>query len=231
MNKTWESLFQHLVGQVTKDTMDMNAMKKENENVLKDMQRLSASWEKQLEHLSKEQNASKQALMTISSLRANMESCNHGIACLVDEIESQRVSHCTLQEQKVSLDLSMKELREDVCNQADAALQVQKNVMSERTKQIIDETDNKIQDVISSYAREFAKTQEDSQEVWKAITTLKDVTKGFEQTMQSHRAAAKKDLEDCKYEARGLRLQLRATRETAIHSENYKGQNHHEPLL
>ena len=85
MNNTWESLFQHLAGQMQKDTVDVNKMKKEVDCNMKDITRLASVWEKNLEAVNKSQGMSHQVMAMIKSLRNNIESCNDRVTDLIRE--------------------------------------------------------------------------------------------------------------------------------------------------
>jgi predicted nucleic acid-binding Zn-ribbon protein len=220
MNKTWESLFQHLVGQVTKDTVDMDALKKENENVLNDMKGLATSLENRLVAVIAEQVDFKESASMVLFLRTNMEKCNHRVSCLADEMESHRVINSSLLEQKSSLDTALKNLKEDMESVADKSLLSQKNLISDQMAKMLLETDLKIQNVIKAYTEEFARTNQRTQEAWEAIKELKEIVAACEQTVHSEISLPRRNLTVRQFEALGLGLKLQATKESTVPGEN-----------
>lgn len=93
MNKTWESLFQHLAGQMQKDTVDMNKMKKETDNTIKEMKRLTTVWEKNLSVVGKSQDMSQQAMTMIKTLQSSLDSCSDRVTELHHKMERQQQSY------------------------------------------------------------------------------------------------------------------------------------------
>jgi hypothetical protein len=222
MNKTWESLFQHLVGQVKKETVDMDALKKENENVLKDIKQLATSWENRLVKMVDEKKDLKESASMLSFLKRNMEACNHRVSCLADEIESHREFHATLIGQKSSTDVAFKNLKEDMESVAGKSLQAQQNVMIEQMAKMLQETDLKIQNVINAYTKEFAKANQGTQEAWNAIEKLKEAITACGQTIHSEQSTTRKNLTDSQFEALGLKLKLQASKKSSVSSDNQK---------
>jgi chromosome segregation ATPase len=95
MNKTWESLFQHLAGQMQKDTVDINKMKKEVDASMKDIKRMASVWEKNLESVVKNQGMSQHVMSLIKGLQSDVESCNGRVTDLFHEIRRQQKSNST----------------------------------------------------------------------------------------------------------------------------------------
>ena len=115
MNKTWEALFQHLAGQMQKDTVDLNKMKKETDSTVKDVIKLTAAWEKHLSVVVKGQDMSQQASTTIKSLQVEIESCNDRIKDLFHKMERMQQLYSDGKElkeetSKVSLQASVEKL-------------------------------------------------------------------------------------------------------------------------
>ena len=99
MNQTWESLFQHLAGQMQKDTVDMNKIKKEVDANLNDVKRLTSAWEKSLSSVIKSQGTSQQTMAMIKTLQSDVESCNVRMTDLFHELERQQKSYRTVMQQ------------------------------------------------------------------------------------------------------------------------------------
>lgn len=200
MNKTWESLFQHLVCQVKKDTADMISTKSESEIVLKDMKNLLSTWESHLGQLSRTQTSCTSEFMAeiqshkqgMEALQRTMDSHSSRLATVTEQLAEQRdlqSSHLQQQSQlEERLVIWKVELDAKVVGQCEAPRKVTKN----QAVKVAVCTDSRI-DEWNSAAKQFAQAQQEAAELRQAIITVSEKTSSREKATAIEKSEAQRN--------------------------------------
>jgi chromosome segregation ATPase len=115
-NKTWESLFQHLAGQVQQDASAMMATKQQSEAMLRDIQSLASAWTMTLDKF----EAPRVDLTTLvqghklgmDALQAKIDETNTHMASLTDQLAKQQAHQSSFQHWQAQLQAQINQLEE-----------------------------------------------------------------------------------------------------------------------
>lgn len=186
MNKTWESLFQHLVCQVKKDTADMLSKTTESESALKEVQLLVSGWERKFSQLSSEHSPSKRELATtfqehrlkMDSLQTKLESCDKQLLCLADKLLEGMTTQRSEQTEE-NIEKWKAQFEKRTAEELTALV----NKVDERTAKITIQTEVKFNKWSSALAKLIAQAQEDTLQLQKAVIDLAGANSGREKNI------------------------------------------------
>lgn len=195
MNKTWESLFQHLVCQVKKDTMDVLSTRSESEKVLKDMTILVSSWENQLKQLSTEQKSSKKELTTalqsnrlgMDSLQTKMESYDTRLSDLAGHLMDHMASQSSQEEQQARQEEKLGLLKVELDSKVEEQLKAQQKEVENQVAKIAVRTETTIESWTAVFAKHVSQAQQDTAQLRTAIADFKETTNAREQSVDVDR--------------------------------------------